>query len=331
MFFWHVKTLASTVIAKNEVKKVKNHHWKEIPERGSDFGIAILRLIMRVGGIPIMRIVLVPVSFYYLLTHGTARRASLSYLSRLSTYCEREGYSCTLRANWWGVYRHIYSFAISMAEKYAAWSGLYASTKIVQTDNLEIPNRIKNQSTGLVLLASHLGNFDILIAFGAFDTTRRFHILIDSAGMQRFNRQRSSIMRHHQIVFHDVEQVGPETAVMLREAISEGEIVVVAADRLSEGEKNPIPVRLLGCEAFLPVGPWVISHLLACPTYAVFACREKESYRIIHFHISENVVLGSRGKRQEALCNYGQQYADQIEQVMLKYPEQWYNFFEFWA
>lgn len=309
---------------------VKARHWREIPERGSAWGIAILRVILRIGGLRVMRVVLAPVAFYYLLTHGVARTASRDYISRLNLYCSKRGLPCPLPDDWRGVYQHIYSFALGMAEKYAAWSGGAVLGTSIQKDGLEVARRLTQRREGVVLLASHLGNFDISIAFGAFDTGRRFRILIDHAGMRRFNDLRFSTMRHDRIVFHDADNVGPETAVELRRAVDDGDIVVLAADRLGAPGDDSVRVRLLDGQAVLPVGPWVIAHLLGCPVYAVFACREGTGYRLIPFVIGERVELGSRAGRRENIRQHAQHFADCMERVMLRYPEQWYNFFQFW-
>lgn len=305
-------------------------HWKDVPERGSTWGIAFLRAVMRVGGLPVIRFALAPVVFYYLLTHPTARAASRDYLTRLNAYCRKRGTPCWLRADWRGVYRHLYSFALSMAEKHAAWTGAFASSTFIHQDGLEITRQVEQRKQGVVLLACHLGNFDISIAFGAFHTDQRFRVLIDHEGMRRFNDLRFSAMRHEQIIFHDAGDVGPETAVELRQAVAEGDIVVLAADRLGDRDDDAVDVKLLDGTAPLPVGPWVVAHLLACPVFAVFACRQDGGYRLIPFSICGRVVLGDRAGRREAIRSYAQRFSDCMEQVMLRYPEQWYNFYLYW-
>lgn len=285
---------------------------------------------MRIGGLPVMRVVLAPVAFYYLVTHGTARAASRDYLRRLNAYSAEHGRDCDLQPDWRGTYRHIYSFALSMAEKHAAWSGRYTRGRAIHIDNPAISSQFTTTEHGVVFLASHLGNFDISIAFGAFDTGRRFHILIDHAGMQRFNNLRFSSMRHDRVVFHDAEDTGPETAVELRQAIADGDIVVLAADRLGDKRSEAVDVRLLGDDAPLPAGPWVMAHLLRCPVYAVFACRDGRDYHMIPFELCDRVELGNRSGRRDAIRSHAQRFADCMEQVMLRYPEQWYNFFQYW-
>lgn len=309
---------------------MKTPHWQDIPERGSRLGIAVLRAIMHFGGLGTIRYVLVPVAFYYLLTHRVARRASIDYIKRLSAYSEARGLDCALRANWPGVYRNIYSFAVSIAEKYAAWSGRYTLGGPPRVENEDVARQFTHSATGVVLLASHLGNFDVAIAFGAFDTKRRFRILIDHAGTRRFNNQRFSKMFHERVVFHDTQDVGPETAVELRQAIRDGDIVVIAADRLGPDKTAAVEARLLGGGVPLPIGPWIVAHLLECPVYAVFACREGREYRMMPYHICDRVHLAPRSNRRQALQGYAQLYANVVEEVMLRYPEQWYNFFQFW-
>lgn len=305
-------------------------HWGEIPERGSTWAIALLQLVLRLGGLAVIRVVLAPIAFYYVLTHRIAREASKDYLLRLNAYCDKRGSPCALRAGWKGIYRHMYSFALSMAEKHAAWSGEYSGGNSPRIENPEVSRQLMYSPTGAVLLVSHLGNFDIAIAVGAFDTDRRFRVLMDYAGTRRFNRERLTAMQHERIVFYDTGDVGPGTAIELRQAASKGDVIVIAADRMGASREAWVEVRLLGDETRLPIGPWVIAYLLDCPVYAVFACRDGRGYRLIPYKICDRVDLSDRTRRRDTLRIHAQKFADVMQELILRYPEQWYNFYEYW-
>jgi predicted LPLAT superfamily acyltransferase len=310
---------------------VSGIHWKSIPERGSRSGIALLKAILDVGGMRAIRIALVPVVLYYVVAHRIARHASLDYLSRLNRFCQRQQVACPISTGLRGVYRHIYSFALAMAEKYTAWSGVDGNRLSVSFESMDIANEVLQSRKGVLLLVSHLGNFDIAITQGAFETDKRFRILIDHAGTRRFNDERFAALNHEQVRFYDVEHVGPEVAMELRQAVSDGEVVVIAADRVGSTADSVVEVDFLGGRARLPVGPWVMAHVLKCRVYAVFTCRDDGGYRMIPYRIADAIDLGDdRSQRSRLISAHAQDYARCMEGLLLRYPEQWYNFYPYW-
>jgi predicted LPLAT superfamily acyltransferase len=277
-----------------------------------------------------LRIVLVPVVLYYVMAHGIARRASLDYLARLERFCARHQVACPMSTGLYGVYRHIYSFALAMAEKYAAWNAAGVHRLAVSFESQDIADEVLQSSNGSLLLVSHLGNFDIAITQGAFETDKRFRILIDHAGTRRFNDERLAALDHAKVKFYDVDHIGPEVAMELRQAVTDGEIVVVASDRVGSDTGSVVEVDFLGGRAMLPAGPWVMAYLLKCPVYALFTCRDEGGYRMIPARISNRIDLGNRSSRGRQIRGYAQEYATCMERVLLRYPEQWYNFYEYW-
>ncbi len=299
-----------------------------MPERGSRLGMAILRQVMRFGGMGALRVALAPVVLYYVIADRAVRTASRDYLSRLARYCDANGIARPMPGGLAGVYRHVFSFALSMAEKVRAWEGVGAADVVLGAP--EISRRLVESPGGSLLLVSHLGNFDIAIAHGAFATARRYRILIDFAATRRFNSERIEALLHDRVVFHDAGRFGPEVAVALKQAVRDGEIVVIAADRLGRNEEASVETTFLGARTRLPVGPWVLAHLLACPVYAVFACREGRSYRLLARLVASRVDLSDRARRHESLRTLARSYAECIEELVVRYPEQWYNFYPYW-
>ena len=58
-------------------------HWKERPEGGGRFAIWLIRSIAQVGGRAVSRVLLLPITLYFLLVRGPERRASRAYLGRV--------------------------------------------------------------------------------------------------------------------------------------------------------------------------------------------------------------------------------------------------------
>ncbi|GJL82843.1 MAG: hypothetical protein DHS20C01_24770 [marine bacterium B5-7] len=293
-------------------------------------GVSILQVVLKVGGLTVLRVVLIPVALYYLVTHRIARNASFDYLDHLNRYCAKHNLKCALNKGWLSSYRHIYSFALSMAEKYAAWCGDYEP--IALQDVNEVDKLLKDlpSNRGAVLVVSHLGNFDLAMTAGVSKTDRTYHILIDHFGTRRFNSERFAAMQNDRLFFYDTDNFGIDSAMQLYQAMDDGDVVVIPVDRIGGKRNAAVDIRFLDGQIHLPTGPWIMAHVLKCPVVAVFICREKEKYRVITRRLSDGLGFGDRRSRNKNLQEIVQSYAHFMEEVVVEYPEQWYNFYKYW-
>jgi predicted LPLAT superfamily acyltransferase len=115
----------------------------------------------------------------------------------------------------------------------------------------------------------------------------------------------------------------------IREAIDEGSIVAIMGDRASEGDRS-IEVDFLGAKARFPTGPYILASTLKCPVYLTFGLyRAPNVYELYCEPFAERIELPRR-RRQEALREYVEKYAERLEHYARRYPDNWFNFYDFW-
>jgi len=112
----------------------------------------------------------------------------------------------------------------------------------------------------------------------------------------------------------------------INEAISRRELVCMHADRFVEGNKTR-EVNFLGSPAKFPIGPFVLASTFKVPVSFVFAMKETN----LHYHFfatpDKNDLTLSRDMLTGKLLK---EFAGEMEEKVKKYPEQWYNFYNFW-
>ena len=149
---------------------------------------------------------------------------------------------------------------------------------------------------------------------------------------QRFNELLQQVNPDFGINFIQISRLGPESAILLKEKIDQGELVVIVGDRTPPVESGSRRVRLidfLGSPAPFAEGPFILASLLECPVYLFYCLREGKNFQIYLDHFADRIDLPRRS-RQERLGEYMQQYARNLESFCLKAPEQWFNFYDFW-
>ncbi|HVC37869.1 MAG TPA: glycosyltransferase [Gammaproteobacteria bacterium] len=298
----------------------RNRHknWAHIGERGSLSGLRFIGFIDRVAGRHIGLAILYPVTAYFFLTHPRARRASRQFLAAA-------GAQPSLSNS----FRHFMQFSISILDKVAGW---YDPTRLtVEFPQREMLLAAVAGGRGVLLLSAHLGNLEVARALSAFDPNFRGNALIYTANAQKVNTMLEETNDAYQKRMIHVQEIGPDTALMLREKIAAGEAVVSMGDRTPVSEQSPVvQAEFLGRPAPFAIGPYVLAHVLECPVYLFFCVREARGYRIHMEPFAERIRL-PRQHRIEAAGIWAGRYAQRLAQYATRFPLQWYNFYDFWA
>ena len=118
--------------------------------------------------------------------------------------------------------------------------------------------------------------------------------------------------------------------IKIKEALARNEFVVMHGDRYVEGN-DVVSVDFLGARAKFPVGPLYMASKFGVPVSFVFTL--KEGKRRYHFYASPPEVFPYPSKlkqRQEQLKAMVEKYVASLENILSKYPHQWFNYFPFW-
>ena len=84
----------------------------------------------------------------------------------------------------------------------------------------------------------------------------------------------------------------------------------------------------LGADANFPQGPFILAAQREVPVLVAFAIKENRSTYHIVMRRLEIPQEGTSAQRAKALAV---SYVSILETMARRYPEQWYNFFDFWA
>jgi predicted LPLAT superfamily acyltransferase len=263
---------------------------------------------------------------YFQLTAGSARKASFDYLSRVRIRQEELGRA---RAEKLTVYRHFVSFGDAILDKVAMWANRFDGTSI-QFSNPAVLDALRAERSGVCFIGSHLGNLELLRAFGATSQSMNVNALVFTRHSQGFMRVLAEVNPQATKRMLEVDDLGPDTLVKLREKIELGEHVAIVGDRTStRHEERSIRVPFLGSPAAFPEGPFIIAHLLACPVYLIFCLRRNDGY-VIHLERFAASIELPRGDRASVLQQTVTRYVQRLEHYCLEAPLQWFNFFDFW-
>jgi predicted LPLAT superfamily acyltransferase len=301
-------------------------HWAELGERGGVLGMHLLLSTYRVLGRYAFTAMLYPVSAYFCVVAGHARRASRDYLRAVRARLAELGRPVPPRLS---PFHHVLAFGHAVLDKVAMWADALPQDAIVFEDDALLEH-FRVSGRGALFIGSHLGNLEALRAFGDKVQGMKVNALVFTRHSPKFNRVMAAASPRTLERMIQVDSLGPETVIALRERLAAGEHVAIVADRVSVRHKDrSISAPFLGRPAPFPEGPFVLASLLECPVYLLFCLKIDGRYRVFIEAFADPFVL-PRAERQRALEAAVARYAERLEAHCLLAPTQWFNFFDFW-
>jgi len=301
--------------------------WWHIAERGSHLGMSLLALSCRLFGTRFTALWLHPIVAYFLLTGSRARAASRSYFMHLQQAAPQDQ---TPRPGWWSAYKHMLAFARSGFDKLAAWSGR-VNMDDVKFDDPAAFEALSASGRGALVIGAHLGNLEMTRALATRGAHAKVTAVVYTEHARRFNSVLASANSEFAQRLVEVNDFGPETAMMMQDRVEAGELLVIVGDRVPAHDSGrTTEAQFLGSTAPFAQGPYVLAHALGCPVYLFFCLKEEQGYKLYFEPFAERIELPRR-ERAQHLAAWAQRYASRLEHYCRKAPYQWFNFFDFWA
>ncbi|WP_213197932.1 glycosyltransferase family 2 protein [Klebsiella aerogenes] len=306
-------------------------HWARQQEVKGLWGMRLMLLVWRLLGRKAFSLLLYPVVGVYWLTAATARRASQQWITRVREQLAARQMPIppTLTS-----YRHFQRFGEAMLDKIASWRGeLQFGRDVVFTAGAEETLNISDPR-GKLLLVSHLGDVEACRALAQLQGGKTINALVFSENAQRFKQIMTEMAPQAGLNLMPVNDIGPDTAILLQEKLDRGEWIAIVGDRIAVnpqrgGEWRVCWSRFMGQAAPFPQGPFILAAILRCPVNLLFAPRQQGKLRIYCEPFADPLLL-PRADRQQALQHIIDRYAERLEHYALQSPLDWFNFFDFW-
>ncbi len=292
-------------------------HWKGQGERGTTGALRLILWIALHLGRFAARSLLYPITLYFLVTAGTARRASREYLSRI---LERPtGIRDTAR--------HIHTFSATILDRVFLMANRFDQVDVAIHSHPLIAE-YSGAGKGCILLGSHLGSFEILRATAIVKRELPLKILM----VPHHNEMMMKVLSELNPRLNDsIIPLGqPDTLIRAKEALAQGGIIGVLGDRVADSSKI-VHCQFLGRETEFPQGPMLMASILKAPVFLFFGLYLGGNRYVIHIEHFADEVTTERGRRDEMLQQWTQRYADRLEYYARMAPYNWFNFYDFWG
>lgn len=214
-----------------------------------------------------------------------------------------------------------YVFGQTLIDKIAMRGGL-ASKYQYEFDNYTRFLEILNSGQGVVMIGAHIGCWEAGAGFFGKYGKKINIVMIDAEHQQIKDVLEENANEENNYNIIPLNQNIIDAMLQMKVALNKGEYICFNGDRYIRKE-NTFAVDFLGSKALFPRGLFQIAAKCRVPVVFYYSMREPNcTYRFIFEE--------PRLERKTTPENLLEQYTKSLEQIVSKYPRQWFNFYDFW-
>ncbi len=284
--------------------------------RGGVLGYQIFIWTLKYLGIRFAYLLLRFVVAWFVFNSREAFSSIYSYFRNIQSY--------SVTKSLISIFRNYYIFGQILIDKVAMLSG----SQHKFTFDFEGEEYLRQMHNGGLLISAHVGNWEI--AGNLLNRlNKRIHIIVFDAEHKRISGYLKDIMKernvHFIVIREDYNHLNE-----IQQAFASGDIIAMHGDRFIEGNKT-VTIDFMGKPAHFPVGPVNLAARFKVPVSYVFAVKETRShYHFFATPLYQIEFTRNLQKRELILGKAVTVYVRKFEEILRRYPLQWFNYYDFW-
>jgi predicted LPLAT superfamily acyltransferase len=274
--------------------------------------LRLLYSIYKLLGAKALKPLVAAVTFLAFCFAPSQRRAIRKFYTLLYKFTGKPEH----KPNIFKIFKNFIAFSYALTERLDAWNGK-VSIEMFKFADETFDRLLKSvlSGKGCFILTSHMGNIDVFRAL-AYHNNFIINTFLDPTHTGEYNKFMQSKLESSFVNIYSTKNIDISTAVIMKEKIERGEIVVMAADRLPSTNKKDIRANFLNAPISLPRGVFKFAAIMECDIYDLNIMKDGKYY---------NVYTNLYAREDCA-----DSYVKTMEKLAAKYPSQWFNFYDYW-
>jgi predicted LPLAT superfamily acyltransferase len=279
--------------------------------KGSLGGYKMFVYTIRFFGLNAAYVLLKIASLYYVIFYRTSSGIIYRYFRTRFQYTPVQAFFKT--------WNNHYIFGQTLVDKTVLFSGI-KNKFTFHFDGEEHLRKISEEQNGGILISAHMGNWDIAGNFLHSRIQNEINVVMYDQEHEQIKQYFEALHKNKQMniipIKNDMSHI-----FGISQALQDRELICIHGDRFMEGVKT-VSRNFLGEEARFPAGPFAIASKFEVPVVFVYAVKESKW----HYHLYCTPPKVYKNKYEELI----EDYVASLETMTRKYPEQWFNYYDFW-
>lgn len=305
--------------------------WAARREQGSLHALRLMAWIAVTLGRPVARLLLHPITLYYLLFAATPRRHSARYLAR----------ALGRPARWSDLYRHIHTFASTVLDRVYFVRGQMQAFDVRLTGDAGCDETIAQRRGGF-LLGAHLGSFESLHAAGKSFPGMRVTMVMYPDNARKIHSVLQALAPEFKLAVIAIGNSGSTLAI--RDALDGGSLVGLLGDRMltadaghgaasaAAARTNSVDIPFLGLPARFSDGPLRLAMLLKRRVIFMVGLYLGGKRYDVRFETMADFTAppADPAERERMIQQALRDYVSRLEALCREAPYNWFNFYDYW-
>ena len=306
--------------------------WATHRERSNRVALRFIAWVAVTLGRGVARLLLHPITLYYLCFAAAPRRHSARYLARVlgrpPTWRER--------------YQHIHCFAATVLDRIYFVRGQVQAFEL-QAHGGDVMDSVCNQGRGAVLLGAHLGSFEAMHAVSGRRPGMRVAMGMYAENARMIHSVLQAVAPDFQLRVIAIGRSGSTLA--MREWLDRGGLVGLLGDRhlvpgaapqqarASASGTGTLELSFLGRPVRFTDGPLRLAQVLRRRVvFMVGLYHGGRRYEARFEDLADfTVPAASAAEREVQLHNALRAYVARLESLVRQAPYNWFNFYDYWG
>ena len=294
--------------------------WTETRERSAMWVLRLMRWFALTAGRRLARLVLHPITLYFIVAGRRVRRESARYLTR----------ALGRPARWYDVYRHVHAFAATVLDRVYLLQERYDRFDLHPSGVACMDDALAH-GEGIFMIGAHMGSFEALRALG-LQRGLRVAIVMYEDNARLINAALAALAP--KATLHTIALGRLDAMLTLRRWLDDGGVAGLLGDRtlpVSSGRSHTVTLPFLGAPARFSDGPFRLAAMMK--RRVVFMCglyRGGNRYEL-RFSPLADFTTATAANRDALIAEALAGYVGTLETLCREAPYNWFNFFDFWA
>jgi predicted LPLAT superfamily acyltransferase len=295
----------------------KSRKWKGYTG-GSFWGQWGLIILFKLADVRLGYYLMALVVPFYMLFSRKSCRAIFHYFQKQCGYSKWKSFVKT--------YRNHYVFGQVILDRFSVFAQGKSHFEVEITGH-EYFNQMANSEKGFIIAGSHIGNFEIA-GYLLHSNKKKMNVLVYPEETEVVQKNRTGILENNNIhlipVLRDMSHLFAVNA-----ALQKGEIVSMPCDR-NFGSAKSVECDFLNGKADFPIGAFALATHFNVKVLSIFVIKKTNKKYNVYVKPVEIQEKDASLTNREKITQYVHAFVKGMENVVRQYPEQWFNYYEFW-
>ncbi len=286
--------------------------------RGGLAGYKTFVFLIKTFGLTFSYFVLRFVVFYFVFFAPNATRASFYYFHKRIQYSKIKSILF--------IFKNFYKLGQNLIDKVVFLSGLHSKFTFEFDGEHHLIKMMKEK--GGILVGAHAGNWEIA-GYLLKRLDAKINIIMYRDEHEKIQKYLTGIYEESKVNYIIINR-DYSYLFQIEEAFKNKEFVAIHGDRYLPG-MSTLEIEFLGKTAKFLTGPFSLAYKFKVPITYVTAMKQTSKH--YYLYASKPVISeypNNLSKRKKIISNLVEDYVSQVEMIIKKFPEQWFNFYDFW-